>query len=402
MYTAMDAAGNASSASGVVSVPERRIGSTCFTTTDLGRGPGSQGLLINDSGQVAGVIRVAGRETDIGPEVSLEGFVWTNGVIEEIVAPVSLVYPSGFNNRGQVVGTFFLGGDVPEPHAFSWEKGVLTDLGAGQDYSTADAINQRGQIVGQVQSSTGGTHAVSWKNGVMQDLGDLGSPYSYASAISESGQIVGQSDTADFRVHAISWKNGKMTDLGTLPGDVNSVANSVNARGQVVGYSQSPTLYSDVDGSLIASSVLHAVLWEAGQITDLGTLGGTLSQATKINDRGQVIGVWGDWAKWRAFIWEDGVMTDLGDLGFGSTASVTPIDINDRGQIVGGVTGPDGEPHAFFWEHGAMTDLGAVGDGSGSYVSDINERGEIAGSIGVRADGQISVGATLWQPRLCK
>jgi len=69
-----------------------------------------------------------------------------------------------------------------------------------------------------------------------------------------------------------------ISDLGTL-GGTSSVASSINDRGQVVGYSQT------------ASGELHAFLWGKGTMTDLGTLGGNFSEAAAIiNDRGQVVG----------------------------------------------------------------------------------------------------------------
>src|SRR5216683_2700603 len=68
-------------------------------------------------------------------------------------------------------------------------------------------------------------------------------------------------------------------DLGTLPGGNRSIASRINDRGQVVGYSNT------------ASSVTHAFLFENGVMVDLGTLpGGNFSFATSINDRGQVVG----------------------------------------------------------------------------------------------------------------
>ena len=51
-------------------------------------------------------------------------------------------------------------------------------------------------------------------------------------------------------------------DLGTLGGTFSSAA-AINARGQIVGTSETP------------SGGTHAVLWQDSTITDLGTLGGT-------------------------------------------------------------------------------------------------------------------------------
>jgi probable HAF family extracellular repeat protein len=69
-------------------------------------------------------------------------------------------------------------------------------------------------------------------------------------------------------------------------------------------------------------------------VVDLGTLGGTSSEAYGINDIGQVVG----WAypsgttTWHAFLWSGGVMQDLGTLG--GTESKA-YGINSLGQVVG-------------------------------------------------------------------
>ena len=69
-----------------------------------------------------------------------------------------------------------------------------------------------------------------------------------------------------------------VTDLGTL-GGTSSQAVAVNNSGQVVGYSK------------IAGNETHAFSWtKKGGMVDLGTLGGTSSRAAAVNSGGQVVG----------------------------------------------------------------------------------------------------------------
>jgi len=83
---------------------------------------------------------------------------------------------------------------------------------------------------------------------------------------------------------------------------------------------------------------------------DLGTLGGTYSDASAINDRGQVTGyAYPAGGYSHAFRWTaSGGMQDLGTLG-GTDSSASAI--NDCGQVTGtaNTADGDGDSHAFVW-----------------------------------------------------
>ena len=74
----------------------------------------------------------------------------------------------------------------------------------------------------------------------------------------------------------------RVVDLGTLGGPY-SEATAINDRGQVVGGSSiDPDVFSD----------WHAFRWDRGRMADLGTLGGGVSRATGINERGDAVVGW--------------------------------------------------------------------------------------------------------------
>ena len=185
----------------------------------------------------------------------------------------------------------------PKAHAQSY---ILTDLGmlAGQKdgLSTPAAINANGKIAG-----TSGNFAFRYDESRKEKMENVGTipagSISRGFGINDSDQVVGDSTfgggvdvisivnppIVEHNSHAALFSKGSAADLGTLQkgSEYYSRANSINASGQVVGFSG-----LDFDGNQS-----RAFIWSAPTgMQDLGTLGGAYAQAMAINDAGYVTG----------------------------------------------------------------------------------------------------------------
>jgi probable HAF family extracellular repeat protein len=247
------------------------------------------------------------------------------------------------NNAAQVAGT----SDVPSPpgfvytHAFLYSDGQIMDLGTlpGGTFSAASGINDRGQVVGLADTSLGAQHGFLYTNGQMVDLGTLaalsgpGGGSSLAYGVNNAGQVVGTSNA-----HAFLYMNGQMYDLNTLINPSLGVtltdARAINDAGQAVGSTE--------------GFFGHAYLYSNGQFTDLGALPGhNNSVAESINNSGEVVGTsriftqpGAGFQDPRAFVDQDGQMYDLNaliDPGLGLRLTDAAA-INDEGQIVANAT----------------------------------------------------------------
>ena len=167
---------------------------------------------------------------------------------------------NGLNALGQVVGQADTASNTA--HAFLWEKDKITDLGTlGGENSFACDINQKGEVVGWSQLANGETHACLWKDGHCLDLGTLGGKNSFANALNEAGQIVGKAQATHFQYHAFLYDHAKMHDLGTLDGTLNggmSEATHINERGEITGQ------VSTEDGAMSALRRIACLLVVAG------------------------------------------------------------------------------------------------------------------------------------------
>jgi probable HAF family extracellular repeat protein len=315
----------------------------------------------------------------------------------------------------------FIAGDVVANNvaqATLWYQKIKVHLGGrglGGANSVAFSVNDSLQVVGEAETATpdpnhedfcgfraSGLTASGiclpflWQDGRMIALPTLGGPNGVANQINDAGEVVGQAEnsTPDYacplpqvlQFKPTLWKNGKVQKLQTVGGDPDGVALAINRYGQAVGGSGLCTSYQLT--TLINLFSLHALLWEKGKVTDLGSLGGTGygggNLALALNDLGQVVGnadLPGDVAN-HAFLWTKGKpMQDLGTLS--GDAISAGLGINNSGRVVGVSLDANFNPRAFVWQNGVMTDLNTlIPTNSTLYLllaCSINSEGQIVG-----------------------
>jgi probable HAF family extracellular repeat protein len=271
----------------------------------------------------------------------------------------------------------------------------LTDAGTLNGYfgSQGAAINDLGDVVGTDQGVT--ERAFLYKRGgKLIDLGAVLAPngFSFATWINLEGQIVGTfSPSGNFILESMGYvyAGGQFQTLIGPNGEA-TTPNSINIFGQVVGGLFFPTTSGN-------GGTYHVFLRQpTGQITDLGTFGGT--ETPILSDPGLVVGAFGNAINdlsqiVGAFVASDGVYhsfltqpggaksKDIGSLGGFAWATA----VNDFAQVVGysAISSATGFPpppvHAFLYSGGKMRDLGTLPGGTSSSAFGINIFGQIVG-----------------------
>lgn len=328
----------------------------------------SRAMFVNAAGQVAGISR-----TVLGYN---RAFVWTQGTMIEIPAPVGHSTPVALNAHGAVAGTTHTFVDFWQTAgpSFFWSgSGAAVEI----PHPIVD-LNDAGQVVGYRPDA-----AFVWSAGSTTDLPPMGDGGMIPSALNNFGQVVGRFNIDAWTIHAFSWKAGTPpVDLGTLGGTY-SEAVAVNDAGQIAG------------NSTLASGETRAFRMSASSpMTDLEVLFGEgQSYAVAMSRNGYVAGSSHDGTSIGAFVY-DSKMKFLGKLlGYDEG----PRDVNAAKEVVGWTfSGEYGEPRAFIASPGSpLTELDRQ-DGDGSMAWSINGLGEVAGEIRLWDGHQRAV---LWRTR---
>nr|WP_315396825.1 hypothetical protein [uncultured Duganella sp.] len=310
------------------------------------------------------------------------------------------------------------GADAPGAGAAGRQRvSLYSVINLGPEPLSAE-LNERGQAAFTTLNSFG---IRSWffDGERTRDIGSLGGGDATVYALNNKGVVVGNSSTGEVRNRVLGFVWSAAAGMRALPGESPTTANDINDHNVIVGVTEPPpqsglsaravrwnpdggvTLLGPPPFSLSeASAVNHrgyatgyadlpdtisATVWDpAGNQTDLGSLDRQLGFGEFINERNEVAGVVdgpGE-AQRRGFFWS----RDTGMVPIDAGGILALSDLNNRGEIVGGglVAGAE---RAFQWTLGRGLVPLPLGPDAGSYATDINEHGEVAGITYAAAGG---------------
>jgi probable HAF family extracellular repeat protein len=173
---------------------------------------------------------------------------------------------------------------------------------------------------------------------------------SRVAAINNRGQVAGDFYNVDGVVHAFLWDSGQITDLGSLGGgQMQSHALDINDAGVVLGWSDT------LEG-------VQRFLYQNGQLAP------TPGEVWAINDRGHTVG---------DVLYAGGRIIDIPDL---SQTPAVGLALNDRDSVTGYAQTPSIAQNAFFWDGRRFTDLGSFGGPRAAGLS-VNEHDQVVGRM---------------------
>lgn len=297
-------------------------------------------------------------------------------------------YAYGINNSRTVVGRIvYINSTGFDVVAFRWSGDIGSLLGAipntqGNIRAAGYAINNSGTTVGEANFGEGQSryHACFWSNGNLANDIHSGTshPDTRATAINDNGKIVGALRPA-FGITppdslAFIWSHDtSLQTLGTLGGG--SYAFDINNQGIVVGVSgdnNSTAFIWDSSNGMryLNTAISTGGLWQ-------------LISGIAINDNGQIAGQ-GNFLTIEnvPFFWNGVQIRQIGSFGGSSTEA---LGLNNNGQVVGYSQDPNGQSKAFVWDEvNGIQDLNNFIQPNSGWVLEsatgINDNGQIVGN----------------------
>jgi probable HAF family extracellular repeat protein len=235
---------------------------------------------INDLGVIAGSV--------VDPTVGPEAAIWKSASeLPTLLSPGIQTEAGAISDLGDVAGTNNNGHQdnaadlwtAPKYPQISLRTLVTCAICVYAPSSTAVAVNNRRHVVGYsdfgyttTSDPNGpivtGVHAFLWSDGHMTDLAttsiDPSIDFDFASSVNDLDDVVGSFSADDGVTTALFYRDRVIKPLGSLDHQPtsNSQANSINDRGEIVGW-------SDLHPAAGQPSVPRAFVYRRGQMTNL-------------------------------------------------------------------------------------------------------------------------------------
>ena len=293
---------------------------------------------------------------------------------------VSKITGSGINNQGEVSGTVTYASSEIFQNAFIYAGGMNSALSFAQG-SAGNAINNNGQVAGTTNEffltglPPGHAFIYSYSDNTEVDLepGESGMQ-SDGLAINSAGDITGFLSTGlctggSFNptclapYHAFVYQGSGLVDIGTLGGTY-SEGTAINDQNEIAGVS-----------SVAGSSLNHVFLYAQGHMSDLGAVAGESFVNALINNRGEIVGTATNSAAVESsFIYRGHSFDKI---------LLIADSLNNKGEIAGGKTVANGSSQAFLYREGNLINLNDLVDPSLTLLtnaSGISDNGKIVAS----------------------
>ena len=239
---------------------------------------------------------------------------------------------------------------------------------AGITAFNAVAVNDSGQVAGSFSASEGGEPfmaAFLYAGGITNSVASSRS--SAGNGLNDKGQVVGLQFPQvpnplepPAQAFLYNYSNNTTNVIDNVTGR-QSAANGINYAGQVTGSLSTGACPPLMPYTPACLGNTHAFLYTGSGLADIGTLGGTYSEGTSINDRGEIAGIstLANGAT-HLFLYAQGHMRDLGTAGGQTFASAV---LNDRGEILASTAGSGGVGSSYLYRNNNFFKLPFVGSG---------------------------------------
>jgi uncharacterized membrane protein len=304
------------------------------STVDFPNATGTSVLGINNLGQVVGSY------TGTGGFIGARGFIMSDGVFTPVGATMPC-RPNGrcntgaftVNDRGEIVGGFIA--DIDFPGLFvqfgNDSPTIVQPPGYPNTGLRLAGLNERNVVAGCYSTDQGDQiFTLSGTQLVTVQLPVANLVDACAMGLNNWNQLVGTYQTSDGQFHGFL-KSGPVLSNLDVPaawGAVSTTPLVINDFGTVAGTYELP------------NGETHGFVWRQGQFSALEFPGssGQSAQPSAINDRGEIVGLYGvpatvyPFYEVKAFVYRNGQISKLTLPGDGAAGFVT---INELGQIAG-------------------------------------------------------------------